>query len=100
MTDMAEKKPLWHDILQFSRNKNKIAVGFISLGIVGLALPVISGFALLGAGVFLLKPGWVDPLKKNSTKFTTKITKIYGFRIQCVDCLRFLQELHQNPHKK
>ena len=43
MADVTEKKPLWQDILQFSRNKNKMAVGFISLGIVGLALPVIPG---------------------------------------------------------
>ena len=68
MADVTEKKPLWQDILQFSRNKNKMAVGFISLGIVGLALPVIPGFALLGVGVFLLKPEWIDSLKSQFNK--------------------------------
>jgi hypothetical protein len=68
MADVTEKKPLWQDILQFSRNKNKMAVGFISLGIVGLALPVIPGFALLGVGVFLLKPEWYYSLKKKFSK--------------------------------
>ena len=59
---------MWQDIRQFSRNKNKLAVGFISLGIVGLALPVIPGFALLGVGVFLLKPELYYSLKKKFSK--------------------------------
>jgi len=68
MTKRQKQEPLWHDILQFSRNKSKMAIGFISLGVVGLVLPVIPGFALLAAGVFLLKPEWYDYLKKKFRK--------------------------------
>ena len=56
--------PLWEDILKFSKNKKKMAVGFILLGILGLVLPIIPGFALLALGVFFLKPEWYDKLKK------------------------------------
>ena len=65
---MAEQKALWRDILQFSKHKNKLAVGFIGLGMFGLVLPVIPGIALLAVGLFLLKPEWYERLKKNKSR--------------------------------
>jgi uncharacterized protein YqgC (DUF456 family) len=61
---MSESKPLWQDILQFSRRKTKMAVGFILIGILGLALPIIPGLLLLTVGVFLIKPGWYESFKR------------------------------------
>ena len=55
---MGDTNPLWQDIIEFSRNKTKLAISFIVLGILGLILPVIPGILLLGLGVFLIKPDW------------------------------------------
>ena len=55
---MSESNPLWQDIIEFSRNKTKLAITFIILGILGLVLPIIPGILLLGLGVFLIKPEW------------------------------------------
>lgn len=60
---MNQSNPLWEDILKFSKNKKKMAVGFILLGILGFVLPVIPGFALLAIGVFYLNPEWYEKLK-------------------------------------
>ena len=61
---MSESNPLWHDIINFSRNKTKLAIGFIMLGILGLVLPIIPGVLLLAVGIFLIKPEWYDTVKK------------------------------------
>lgn len=55
---MSNSNPLWHDIIKFSRNKFKLAIGFIALGVLGLFLPIIPGILLLGVGIFLIKPEW------------------------------------------
>ena len=55
---MSNPNPLWQDIIEFSRNKTKLAITFIILGILGLVLPVIPGILLLGLGIFLIKPEW------------------------------------------
>lgn len=65
---MTEKNPLWQDILKFSKHKSKLAIGFIGLGIAGLVLPVIPGFALLAVGLFILKPEWYERFKKKFSK--------------------------------
>ena len=57
---MSDPNPLWHDIIKFSRNKFKLAVGFIALGFLGLVLPIIPGILLLAMGIFLLKPEWYE----------------------------------------
>jgi uncharacterized protein YqgC (DUF456 family) len=61
---LSESNPLWHDIINFSRNKYKLAIGFIILGILGLVLPIIPGLLLLAVGIFLIKPEWYDIVKK------------------------------------
>jgi len=61
---MSGSNPLWQDILQFSRQKTRIAVGFILLGILGLILPIIPGILLLSIGVFLIKPECYESFKK------------------------------------
>ena len=61
---MSDPNPLWQDIIEFSRNKTKLAISFIALGILGLILPVIPGLLLLGIGVFLIKPEWYIPFRR------------------------------------
>jgi uncharacterized membrane protein YbaN (DUF454 family) len=61
---MENKKPLWHEIIKFSKNKSKIAVGFIVLGLLGLVLPIIPGILLLLIGLFILKPEWYEKFKR------------------------------------
>ena len=61
---MSDSNPLWHDINKFSRNKIKLAIGFILLGILGLVLPVIPGILLLTVGILLIKPEWYDSVRK------------------------------------
>jgi uncharacterized membrane protein YbaN (DUF454 family) len=61
---MSDTNPLWQDIIEFSRNKIKLAIGFIILGILGLILPIIPGFLLLAVGLFLLKPEWYEYFRK------------------------------------
>ena len=66
---MRDKNPLWQDIIKFSRNKSKLAIGFIVLGLLGLILPVIPGILLLTVGVFLLKPEWYESFRRWFEKF-------------------------------
>ena len=60
----SDKKPLWQDIMSYTRNKNKIAVVLIIIGILGLVLPVLPGILLIAFGLFILKPEWVDKLRE------------------------------------
>jgi len=66
---MSYTKPLWHDIIKFSRNKSKLAIGFIVLGLLGLILPIIPGVLLLAFGIFLLKPEWYETFRRWFKKF-------------------------------
>ena len=61
---MSESNPLWMDIIEFSRNRIKFAIGFILLGILGLVLPVIPGILLLSVGIFLVKPQWYESIRR------------------------------------
>ena len=61
---MENKKPLWEDIIAFTRSKNKVGVGLIILGLMGLLLPIIPGILLVVAGIIILKPEWYERLKK------------------------------------
>ena len=61
---MGDTNPLWHDIIKFSRNKSKLAIGFIALGLFGLILPIIPGVLLLGVGIFLIKPEWYETFRR------------------------------------
>lgn len=59
-----EKKPLWEEIVDFTKSKNKLAVALIALGLIGLALPILPGLLLIAVGVYLLKPEWADKVKE------------------------------------
>jgi len=41
---MNNSNPLWQDIIKFSKNKTKLAVSFIALGIVGIAFEFLNNF--------------------------------------------------------
>jgi uncharacterized protein YqgC (DUF456 family) len=59
-----EKKPLWEEIVDFTKSKNKLAISLIALGLLGLVLPILPGLLLIFVGVYLLKPEWVEKLKE------------------------------------
>ena len=59
-----EKKPLWEEIVDFTKSKNKLAVALIALGLLGLVLPILPGLLLIFVGIYLLKPEWVEKLKE------------------------------------
>lgn len=59
-----EKKPLWEEIVEFTKSKNKLAIALIVLGSVGLILPIIPGLLLVAVGIYLLKPEWADKIKE------------------------------------
>lgn len=60
---MDDKKPLWQEILAFSKHKFKTGILLIILGLLGLMLPVIPGVLLIGLGIFFLKPEWYEKIK-------------------------------------
>jgi len=59
-----EKKPLWEEIVDFTKSKNKLAVVLIGIGVLGLILPIIPGLLLIAVGVYLLKPEWAEAVKE------------------------------------
>ena len=61
---MTEQRPLWKDIVSFSKDKYKIATILIILGVLGLILPIIPGILLLGAGILIFRPDWYEKVKK------------------------------------
>ncbi len=63
-----ENKPLWEEIVDFTKSKNKLAVVLIGLGILGLVLPIIPGILLIAVGVYLLKPEWIEKVKEQFRK--------------------------------
>ncbi|KAA3611315.1 MAG: hypothetical protein D8M58_15220 [Calditrichaeota bacterium] len=57
-TPFKEKsRPLWDDILKFSRKKYGWAFLLILIGLFGLVIPVIPGLLLFLFAAALLKPG-------------------------------------------
>lgn len=59
-----EKKPLWEDILSFSRNKYLIAIVLILVALLGLVVPIIPGLLLFLLALALLRKGWMPRLRK------------------------------------
>ena len=59
-----EKKPLWEEIVDFTKSKNKLAVALIALGLIGLVLPILPGVLLILVGIYLLKPEWIEKIKE------------------------------------
>jgi hypothetical protein len=58
-----EKKPLWEEIVDFTKSKNKLAVTLIAIGVLGLILPIIPGLLMIAVGIYLLKPEWIEGIK-------------------------------------
>ena len=52
-----KSRPLWDDILKFSRKKYGLALILILIGLLGIVVPVIPGLLLILFAVALLKPG-------------------------------------------
>lgn len=65
---MSDKKPLWEDILEFSKDKYKIASLLVILGVLGLVFPIIPGLLLIGLGILIVKPEWYEKIKRKFTK--------------------------------
>jgi hypothetical protein len=61
---MEQSRPLWKDILRFSRHRSKFAAGLIMIGVLGLVMPVIPGLLLIGGAVFIIKPEWYHNFKR------------------------------------
>ena len=59
-----DKKPLWEEIVDFTKSKNKLAISLIAIGILGLILPVTPGLLLVALGIYLLKPEWAEKVKE------------------------------------
>jgi len=53
---MKRKYSLYEEMKDYYRKKKVYAIGLISVGIVGLVLPVIPGILLIGMGLALLSP--------------------------------------------
>lgn len=52
-----KSRPLWNDILKFSRKKFSLAFILVLIGLLGIVIPVIPGFLFIFFAVALFKPG-------------------------------------------
>lgn len=59
---MKKKYSLYEEMKDFNRKKKLYVIGLISLGILGLVLPVIPGLLLIGMGLTLLSPKYGSEL--------------------------------------
>ena len=58
-----KSRPLWDDILKFSRKKYGLAFILILIGLFGLVIPVIPGLLLFLFAAALLKPGLMTKVR-------------------------------------
>jgi len=70
---LTEKKPLVDRIMKFRKWRNWVAIPLIILGIIGLALPILPGIAILFLGILLINPGLAYKIKD-------KIMRLYNNR--------------------
>jgi membrane protein DedA with SNARE-associated domain len=56
-------RPLWGEILNFSRKKYILAFILVLLGLLGIVVPVIPGLLLLLFAAALLKPGLMKKVR-------------------------------------
>jgi len=54
---LKKSRPLWDDILKFSRKKYGWAIILVLIGLLGIVIPVIPGLLFILFAVALLKPG-------------------------------------------
>lgn len=58
-----ENKPLWNDILEFSKHKILLAVVLILIGLTGFIVPIIPGILLIVLAVALLRKGTMSKIR-------------------------------------
>jgi len=58
-----QKRPLWDEILKFSKNKYLLAIILILIGLTGFIIPVIPGILLIVMAVALLRKGTMKALR-------------------------------------
>ena len=56
-------RPLWDDILKFSRKKYGWAFVLILIGLLGIVIPVIPGLLFILFAIALLKPGLMTKVR-------------------------------------
>jgi len=71
----AEKKPLLDRIMKFRKWRNWIAIPLIIIGVVGLALPILPGIAILFLGILLINPGLAYTIKDKIIQLYKNIMK-------------------------
>lgn len=64
MTAEEKQRPLWEDILKFSKGKYTLAFILVMFGLLGLIIPVIPGLLLLLMAVALFKPGLMTKIRR------------------------------------
>lgn len=63
-----QKRPLWDEILKFSKNKYLLAIVLILIGLTGFIIPVVPGILLIVMAVALLRKGTMQALRKRFGK--------------------------------
>ena len=63
-----QKRPLWDEILSFSKNKYLLAALLVLIGLLGFVIPIIPGILLIVMAVALLRKGTMKALRKRFGK--------------------------------
>ena len=62
-TNKEDKKPLWHDIRKFSKNKYFFAIFLLLLALLGILVPIIPGIIFFILAIALLRKGWMSKIR-------------------------------------
>ncbi len=62
-------RPLWDEILKFSRKKYGLAFILVLIGLLGIIVPVIPGLLFIFFAVALLKPGLMVKVREKLNSF-------------------------------
>ncbi len=60
----SNKKPLWNEILSFSKNKYITALILVLIGLLGIIIPIIPGILLFVVAIALLRKGTMQKLRR------------------------------------
>lgn len=58
------KKPLWNDILKFSKSKILLAIVLILLSLTGIIIPIIPGIIFFILAIALLRKGTMAKIRR------------------------------------
>ena len=58
------KKPLWDEILSFSKNKYVLAIVLVLIGLTGIIIPIIPGILLFVLAFALLRKGTMKNIRQ------------------------------------